>query len=43
MKKFEEPKIELIAFSVEDVVCTSGEGETPPALGGMLDPMACVS
>lgn len=27
MKKFEEPIIEVVAFSVEDIVTTSGPGE----------------
>lgn len=27
MKKFEEPMIEVVAFSVEDIVTTSGRGE----------------
>ena len=43
MKMFEEPKIELITFAAEDVVCTSIGGEEPPSLGGMPDPLSCVS
>ena len=43
MKFFEEPKIELLVFTAEDVVCTSGGGETPPPMGTMLDPMSCTS
>ena len=43
MKKYEEPKLELIAFAMEDVVCTSGEEEQPPEIGSMLDPNSCIS
>ena len=43
VKMFEEPKMELIAFAAEDVVCTSVETEGPPPMGGMMDPTACVS
>ena len=42
MKLFEEPKLELIAFAVEDVVSTSTQEELPPVIGSPLDPMACV-
>ena len=42
MKLFEEPKLELIAFAVEDVVSTSTATEEPPALGGMIGDV-CVS
>lgn len=29
MKIFEEPTIEIVAFSVEDVITASNENETP--------------
>lgn len=41
MKYFEEPKIEMIQFAVENILSESSE-ELPP-LGGMLDPLACIS
>ena len=43
MKLFEEPKLEMIVFTVEDVVSTSPIEEELPGFGGMLDPMGCVS
>lgn len=34
MKKFMEPEIEIVKFTVEDVITTSNGGEVEPGVGG---------
>lgn len=46
MKKFLEPVIEIESFSAEDIITVSAtvtEPEGPPPMGGMIDPMSCIS
>lgn len=36
MRVFEEPIVELIKFSVEDIMTTSGDVEELPPMGGQF-------
>lgn len=38
-KHFEEPKVEITVFSVEDIVTASGAGEEDPTPGGNGSPI----
>lgn len=40
MRMFEEPRVEVIAFEVEDVITTSGNGDVTQSTNctGQIDP-----
>jgi len=38
MRKFEDPVIEVMNFDIEDVISTSGGGETEPSMPAFVGP-----